>query len=373
MNKKIQLLSLVSYQFLPPKMGGQKGIALFYHYFSKYVNLTCVTIKNNDISYSNGYEILNILSNSKIRYIYLPYFFALRKIIKQKEITHLIIEHPYYGWLGWLLKKFLKVKLIVHSHNIEGLRFRSMNKWWWHILWQYEKWAHRKADINFFITDEDRGYAITHFGLHVEKCFTVTYGVELDQAPSSIERHKARKIIESEYQIAADEKILLFNGTLNYKPNLDAVDIILTKINPILLLAKNFEYKIIICGKNLPADYKGLKDYEDKNIIFAGFVDDITLFFKAADIFINPVNDGGGIKTKLVEALGYNMDVVTTKSGAIGISKNITGDKMKIEEHNNWEKFAQEIIRFNNSADIPKEFFEYFYWGNIAEKCAAKL
>ncbi len=37
--------------------------------------------------------------------------------------------------------------------------------------------------------------------------------------------------------------------------------------------------------------------------------------------------DGGGIKTKLVEALGYNMNVVTTTSGAIGVPLSITGEK----------------------------------------------
>ena len=64
--------------------------------------------------------------------------------------------------------------------------------------------------------------------------------------------------------------------------------------------------------KQLEESYNELKDYADKNIIYAGFVDDITLFYKAADMLINPVIDGGGIKTKLVEALGYNMNVVTT-------------------------------------------------------------
>lgn len=362
----MKVLSIIPYKIYPPKMGGQKGIALFYQYLSTYVELTCITTKNNDISVVKDYEILNILSNSKIRYIYLPYFFLLKKIIKQKKITHLIIEHPYYGWLGWMAKKFLKVKLIVHSHNIEGLRFKSMNKWWWGILWNYEKLTHNKADINFFVTDEDKAYAIAKFGLHAEKCFTITYGVDFDIIPSSADRQAAREQIRLQYNIAADENILLFNGTLNYKPNQDAMDIILIKINPILI-AEKFKYKLIICGKNLPATYNNLKNYKDENIIFAGFVDDITVFFKAADIFINPVNDGGGIKTKLVEALGYNMDVVTTKNGAIGIPENITGNKMKIVERS-WEEFAQKIIESDEANNIPAEFFEYFYWDNIVKK-----
>jgi len=58
-------------------------------------------------------------------------------------------------------------------------------------------------------------------------------------------------------------------------------------------------------------------------------VDDITLYYKGADMLINPVMDGGGIKTKLVEALGYSMNVVTTTSGAIGVPLTITGEKIE--------------------------------------------
>jgi hypothetical protein len=61
-----------------------------------------------------------------------------------------------------------------------------------------------------------------------------------------------------------------------------------------------------------------LKNYADQNIIYAGFVDDISIYFKGADVFINPVSYGGGIKTKLVEALGYNLNAVSTSNGAIG-------------------------------------------------------
>ena len=66
------------------------------------------------------YEVLNVLSNSKLRYINLFYFFTLRNIIRKKKITHFIIEHPYYGWLGFCSKWFCKIKLVVHSHNIES-------------------------------------------------------------------------------------------------------------------------------------------------------------------------------------------------------------------------------------------------------------
>lgn len=373
MNQPVNVLSLVSYKFLPPDMGGQKGIAFFNRYISKETNLLCVTVQENDKTEAEGYPIKKLLSNSKLRYINPFYFFTLHRLIKDKSITHLIIEHPYYGWLGILLKWFSNVKLIVHSHNIESLRFKTINKWWWGILWHYEKFTHRNADLNFFIHDNDRNYAINNFKLSPDKCVTVTYGFEHSSTPGSEEKKAARKLICTKHGISETDKILLFNGTLGYKPNLDALDNILEKINPILLANNNFPYKIIICGNKLPVEYKGLIDFKEKNIIYAGFVDDINIYFKGADIFINPVVDGGGIKTKLVEALGYDLSVITTQSGATGIPAEVTGDKMKILADNDWEAFARQIVLLNTGSIIPQEFFAHFYWGNIAQKAAAAI
>src|SRR5438045_9555446 len=87
------VLSLVSYKIFPAKSGGQKNIAIFYKYFSAFHNLVCVTIKDNDPAYA-GYTVLNVLSNSKLRYINIFYFFTLRTFIKKYQISYLIIEHP---------------------------------------------------------------------------------------------------------------------------------------------------------------------------------------------------------------------------------------------------------------------------------------
>jgi len=373
MNRPVKILSLVSYKFLPPDMGGQKGIAFFYRHLSKQATLACVTTKENDEHGNEGYPVKNIISNDKLRYVNPFIFFTISKIIKNEKITHLIIEHPYYGWLGILLKWFTKVTLIVHSHNIESLRFKSMGKWWWGILWNYEKITHRQAHQSFFIQDEDRHYAIDHFKLDPAKCTTITYGTVLKVAPGIAEKSEARKKICEKHDIATTEKILLFNGTLGYKPNLDALNIILEKINPLLVADVNIKYRVIICGNKLPASYFGLAGYKEKNIIYAGFVDDINLYFTGCDIFINPVIDGGGIKTKVVEALACNLSVISTKSGAIGIPVEITNGKLAILPDTDWNAFARQIIELDTEKNIPTAYFDHFYWGNITAKAASVI
>jgi len=363
------IISIVSYPFLPAKLGGQKGIALFYKYFSKHHTLICITTKNNDPAAAEGYRVINSISTSPIRYINIFLFFSIYKIIKREKASHLILEHPYYGWLGILLKWASGVKLIVHSHNIESLRWKSLGKWWWTILSAYEKTTHRHADYNFFKQENDRAYAIEKFRLPEIKSAVITYGIDWNTVPSETEKRLCKSQLQQQYDIPAGATIFLFNGTLDYAPNLQAVKIILEKINPYLLASKA-DYKIIICGKGLPAEMNELKAWADKNIIYAGFVDDISVYFKGADTFINPVTDGGGIKTKLVEALGYNMNAISTVSGAIGVPVQITGTKMTIFADEDWSGFAAAMTKANDVSDIPATFFDYFYWENIAAKAS---
>ncbi|MBU3714009.1 MAG: glycosyltransferase family 4 protein [Ferruginibacter sp.] len=364
----INIAAVVPYRIFPAKMGGQKGIALFYEYLSTLAPVTLITTKNNDVDDFQGKEIITVLSNARSRYFNLLLFFKIRKLILRNGYSHMIFEHPYFGWLALLLKLFTKVKIIIHSHNIESIRFKSTGKWWWRLLWQYEKTTHRIADLNFYISDEDRDFAIMRFKLDPEKCLTITYGFEKKHPPSDMEKTEAGRKLRALYAIPSTKKILLFNGTLDYRPNLNALQIILDQINPLLLQKEDFHYTIIVCGKNLPEQLDELRSYSYKNIIYAGFVEDINLYFNGADIFLNPVMDGGGIKTKLVEALGYDMKCISTKNGAIGVPQHITNNQLVIVDNNDWKSFSEAIMKTDTTKHIGEDFFKHFYWGNIAQK-----
>lgn len=363
----MNIISLVSYPFLPARSGGQKGISLFYKYFSKYHQVTIVTTKKNDPVNAEGYALLNILSNSRLRYINPFIFFTLRKLIRNDHASHLILEHPYYGWLGMLLKIFCRVKLVIHSHNIEGNRWKSLGKWWWPILWQYERITHRHADFNFFIQDEDRAYAIKEFGLNPASCLIVSFGTELSQPVPADERIEAGNSIRRELQVADQTLLLLFNGAFKYAPNREALDNLLYRVNP-LLQEQNLSYLILILGLDIP---ETVVQTSHPAVRVLGFVEDLDRYLSGCRIFLNPVISGGGIKTKLVEALAFGLLAVSSANGAIGIDPGICNHNLVVCPDGDWKGFADAVVSLKDvNAETPHAFYDHFYWANITRRAA---
>ncbi|MDF2188774.1 glycosyltransferase family 4 protein [Paraflavitalea sp. CAU 1676] len=365
-----KIVSLVTYQILPARTGGQRSIALFNTYLSRYLPLICVSTRNNSPEAAEGFRMFNIMPDGAARYANPFFFFTLRNLLRKEQASHVLLEHPYYGWMAVLLKWFCGVRLIVRSQNIEGLRWRTLGKSWWKLLWYYERWVHRRADHNFFIQTDDLQYAVAHFGLQPARCSLVTYGIETPGIPAAGEKADGRAYLQRTHQIPPEHAILLFNGSFNYQPNLQALHRILHTIVPALKGLPDFPFTLVVCGKDIPAE---LSNGVDPQVVFAGFVERVDLYFKGADVFLNPVNEGGGIKTKLVEALSFNTNAVSTKSGAIGVDPALCNGKLLVTP-DDLDGFVEAVVlAAGNRADVPPAFFRHFYWDDIARDAAAVI
>jgi glycosyltransferase involved in cell wall biosynthesis len=362
-----KVLAIAPYPYLPFFSGGQKFIAQFLEYLGKETDLTVISTYDNDWSLAKNYTPVPLLKKSFLRYIDLTLISKISELVKKNNYDTIIWEHPYYAWLAFRVRKKTGIKTIIHTHNIEHQRFRDTGRWWWPILKVYEHWCFKKADSLFFITPEDKNFAIQSWNIDRAKCIDLPFGVEIKKYPE--DKGESRDEVAKKYAISSQEKIILFNGVLDYQPNLDALKVILDQINPMLMNKSGFPYKIIICGKRLPAEMNELRQYADKNIIYAGFVDNIETYFKAADIFLNPVQSGGGIKTKMVEAIAFGTTVISTVTGATGINQAVCGDKLVVVKDNDWDDFAKAITdNIQLSAATPHEYYEYYYWGNVVRR-----
>ena len=367
-----KVLAIAPYPYLPFYSGGQKSIAQFLEYLGKEIDLTVISVAENDFSLAKSYKIIPLLKKSFSRYFDRSLISKIVTLIKQEGFDVLICEHPYFAWLAFAVRKRTGVKVIIHTHNIEFQRFHSTGRWWWPVLKWYEKRAFKKTDCLLFVSPDDRNFAINEWKIPKSKCIELAFGVELKSYPE--DRPACRQAIVQKHAISIDDKIFLFNGLLSYKPNSDALKIILDKINPLLLSQPSIKYKIIICGKGLPQEMNSLKEYADKNIVFAGFVDSIELYLKGATLFLNPVQSGGGVKTKIVEAIANGATVISTESGAIGIVKDVCGEKLVTVADNDWDGFTNAIANnYNNTAVTNSSYYQHYYWGNIIANTVAAV
>ncbi|MFN2459026.1 MAG: glycosyltransferase family 4 protein [Chitinophagaceae bacterium] len=361
------ILSLVTFKIFPPQMGGQKGVALFYKYLSQINSIIIAGPSDNDDSHNNNIFLEKMLYSNK--WIYLN-IFNLRGLIKlmAKHKTDIIIaEHSYPAFIGWVLRKITSKPFIIHSHNMEAHRFQQMNKWWWRLYWHYERWIHRQADYNFFISEEDASIAVSQFKINRNKCMVIPYGVEKPMLYAD-----AGAQLRKQFQLSENVVLFYFNGTLNYKPNEDAVKVLLEKIDPLLRKLLT-DYRILITGKNLEGELLR-KTKQSDNFIFCGYADDISIYYQGCAIFLNPVVNSSGIKTKVVEAIANNCTVVSTASGASGVPVEVCNNKLVVVADNDWQKFVEQAVAHaKQKTPTPASFYDYFYWPNLADKASNKI
>ena len=113
------------------------------------------------------------------------------------------------------------------------------------------------------------------------------------------------------------EKRLIFIGTLSWYPNVEAVRFIASELWPLLRSAIP-DVRIDIIGAEPPEDIVKLSELEEGFNVH-GFVDDILPYMDQAAIYVCPINDGGGTKLKILDALSMGMAVVAHPIACEGI------------------------------------------------------
>lgn len=347
-------------------MGGQKGIVFFYDHLRQYHDLVMAISGDNETTHSD-YRVEDCLYNNQRIGLNIFRINRLRRLIQTESVDAIIAEHSYTGWIAWILKKWTGKPFFIHSHNIEASRFRQMGKRSWKAFHHYEKWIHQKADFSFFKTEEEKTFALRNFALTEKACAVIPYGV-----PTITKNPDAAQQVRQQFDIST-EFLFYFNGTLDYTPNLQAVEVILEIIDPLLQDA-GIDYTILISGRNL-SPHQEQKITDRQRIRYLQYVEDVNALYQASTLFLNPVINDSGVKTKLVEALANGCKVISTHSGATGIPSTVCDQNLIITKDGDWPAFVNAILSNlePKAAEISPAFIHYFSWPYIAKKAAGYI
>ena len=206
-------------------------------------------------------------------------------------------------------------RTIVMAHNVESLIWERLHqteqhpvKRWFigHQLRKYERYERsvmQRATRVVAVSHEDAALLKERFG--VRHPDVVDNGVDVKYfKSSSIARNP-------------DPKRVLFLGSLDWRPNLDAIDVMLTQVMP-RLLAMEPEARLSVVGRNpTPALVRRLR--REPNVELHADVEDVRPYLARSAVMAVPLRIGGGSRLKILEAIASGVPVVSTRIGCEGL------------------------------------------------------
>jgi sugar transferase (PEP-CTERM/EpsH1 system associated) len=111
------------------------------------------------------------------------------------------------------------------------------------------------------------------------------------------------------------ENTLVFTGTMDFRPNVDAVVWFAGEVLP-LIRAQVPDVRFLVVGQRPHRRLDGLR--RNPAITLTGWVEDVRPYFADATVYVAPLRMGGGTRLKLLEAMAMQKPIVATSLGAEG-------------------------------------------------------
>ncbi len=152
-------------------------------------------------------------------------------------------------------------------------------------------------------------------------------------------------------EIAPQDKVLLFTGTMDYRPNTDAVHWFVRHSLPEVLRAIP-DARLVVMGRQPTSEVRLLAG---RHVTVTGEVADDLPYFQRADLFVLPMRFGGGTRLKLLQAMASALPIVTTTMGASGIpfQHGVHGEVADAPED-----FSNAAIRLLKDVDLAQRLGE---------------
>lgn len=141
---------------------------------------------------------------------------------------------------------------------------------------------------------------------------------------------------------------VLFTGSINYRPNTDAVDHFMRHIFPAVRRQRP-SARFIVVGQGAP---EWLVRSAPSGVEFTGPVEDVRPFVARASVVVAPLRSGGGTRLKILEALAMAKPVVSTKIGCEGIAV-VDGHHLRVADDH--AEFANHVVGLMSDRKVARE------------------
>lgn len=225
---------------------------------------------------------------------------------------------------------------VVMAHNVESLIWQryfeterdGLKRWYikrqWKKFERYERRTCAEAERVVAVSRQDAD--LLHTGFGVQRVDVVDNGVDTAYFTDA--------------GLPRDPSRILFLGSLDWRPNLDAIDLLLDRIFP-AVLAEEPSARLSIVGRNPPGSLvrRALKA---KGIDLAADVPDVRPYLARCGVLAVPLRIGGGSRLKILEALASGLPVVSTRVGAEGLVLEPGRELVAVE---NVDEMAGALVR----------------------------
>lgn len=157
------------------------------------------------------------------------------------------------------------------------------------------------------------------------------------------------KLVSNSWNSQAQNRMILFTGSLSYWPNVEALEWYFQKIHPKIRDQVDFR----VAGSNASDQLKNL--FQKENIQFIDSPPNLDPYYKEAAISIVPLLSGSGTRGKILESIGNGRMVVSTTKGAEGLNFS-SGEGITFADEP--EEFAKKILYFLEHPEERKSVAE---------------
>ena len=182
------------------------------------------------------------------------------------------------------------------------------------LIYYVEKYACQKATKILCVSERDMKNIEKTYGVPKAKLSVLPNTVDVDFFAQTHELYD-KGSERQKFGLAANSLLLLFQGRMDYRPNLDALEFILDELVPALSCPAR-SMRIVVAGARIP---KRFLDSKNEIVSFYSDIPDMRRFLSIADAVIVPLSIGGGTRLKILESFAARVPVISTAEGAEGI------------------------------------------------------